>query len=85
MMTGLSASLPDIKDFRKTAVINDELRRLNVDVATLQQTRLADSGTVKKKEYTFFWQELVACLLACLTYQQHASVSQGRIYTDNFT
>ena len=25
----------DIKDSRKTAVINDELRRLNVDIATL--------------------------------------------------
>ena len=28
---------------------------------------------------------LVACLLACLRSQQHASVSQGRICTDNFT
>ena len=25
------------------------------------------------------------CLLACFTFQQHASVSQGRICTDNFT
>ena len=41
-MTGLSASLQDIKNSRKTAVINDELRRLNVDIATLQETRLAD-------------------------------------------
>ena len=28
---------------------------------------------------------LVACLLACLTSQQHASVSQGRICTDKST
>ena len=28
---------------------------------------------------------LLACLLACLTSQQHASVSQGRISTNNFT
>ena len=28
---------------------------------------------------------LVGCLFACLTSQQHASVSQGRICTDNFT
>ena len=28
---------------------------------------------------------LVACLLACLTSQQHACVSQGRICSDNFT
>ena len=48
-MTGLSASLQDIKDSRKTAVINDELRRLNVDIATLQETRLANSGTLKER------------------------------------
>ena len=56
MMTGLSASLQDIKDSRRTAVINDELKRLNMDIAALQETRLADSGTVKEKEYKFLWQ-----------------------------
>ena len=56
MTTDLSASLQDIKDSRKTAVINDELKRLNVDIATLRETRLADSGTLKEKDYTFFWQ-----------------------------
>ena len=56
MTTGLSASLQDIKDSRKTTVIDDELKRLNVDIATLQETRLADSGTMKEKDYTFFWQ-----------------------------
>ena len=56
MMTGLSQDLQDISDVRKTAVINDELKRLNVDIATLQETRLADSGTLKEKDYTFFWQ-----------------------------
>ena len=55
-MTGLSASLQDIQDSTKTAVINDELRKLNVDIATLQETWLADSGTLKEKDYTFFWQ-----------------------------
>ena len=55
MTTGLSASLQDIKDSTKTAVINDELKRLNVDIATLQETLLADSGTLKE-DYTFFWQ-----------------------------
>ena len=39
MTAGLSVSLQDIKDFRKTAVINDELKRLSVDIATLQETR----------------------------------------------
>ena len=56
MVTGLSARLPDIKDSRKTAVINDDLRRLNMDVATLQETRLADFATLTEKDYTFFRQ-----------------------------
>ena len=55
MITSLSASLQDIKDSRKTAVINDELRRLNVAITTLQETRLSDPGTLKE-DYTFFWQ-----------------------------
>ena len=55
-MTSLSASLQNVKDSRKTAVINDELKRLNIDIATLQETRLADCGTLKEKDYTFFWQ-----------------------------
>ena len=56
MMTGLSENLKDISDARKTAVINDELLRLKVDIATLQETRLADSGSLRENDYTFFWQ-----------------------------
>ena len=56
MMTGLSKDLPDVSDSRKTVFIKDELRRLHVDIATLQETRFADSGTQKEKDYTFFWQ-----------------------------
>ena len=55
-MTGLSANLQDIKDSKKTAVINDALRRLNVDIATLQETRLANCGSLRERVYTFFWQ-----------------------------
>lgn len=55
MLTGLSEDLQDISDSRKTAVINDELKRLHMDIATLQETRLADSGSLKEKDYTFFW------------------------------
>ena len=54
MMPGLSEDLQDVSDSRKTAVINNELKRLDVDIATLQETRLADSGTLKEKDYTFF-------------------------------
>ena len=56
MMTGLTSDLKDISDTRKTAVINNELKRLDVDIVTLQETRLADSGTLREKDYTFFWQ-----------------------------
>ena len=56
MMIGLSANLQDTMDSRKTAVINDELRRLNMDIGTLQETvRLADSGALKEKD-SFSWQ-----------------------------
>ncbi|KAL1250637.1 hypothetical protein QQF64_018433 [Cirrhinus molitorella] len=56
MLTGLSGDIRDIDDLRKTAVINNELLRLDVDIAALQETRLADSGTLKEKDYTFYWQ-----------------------------
>ena len=56
MMPGLSQDLQDISDARKTAVINDKLKRLNVDITTLQKTWLANAGTLKERDYTFFWQ-----------------------------
>ena len=56
MLTGISENLQDVSDSRKTAVINNELMRLNVHIATLQETRLADSGALKEKDYTFYWQ-----------------------------
>ena len=56
MLTGLTDILKDISDARKTAVIDKELARLGVDIATLQETRLADSGTLREKDYTFYWQ-----------------------------
>ena len=37
-------------------MINNELKRLNVDIAALQETRLADSGTLKEKDFTYYWQ-----------------------------
>ena len=56
MMPGLSQDLQDISDARKTAVINDELKRLNINIATLQETWIANAGTLKERDYTFFWQ-----------------------------
>ncbi|CAE1276475.1 unnamed protein product [Acanthosepion pharaonis] len=55
MLTGLSENPQDISDSRKTAVINDELKKLHMDIAILQERHLADSGSLTK-DYTFFWQ-----------------------------
>ena len=56
MLTGISENIQDISDYRKTAVINNELMLLNVDIATIQDTRLADSGALKENDYIFYWQ-----------------------------
>ena len=56
MLTGLSTDLQTTSDFRKTAIINSELLRLQIDIAALQETRLAESGCLKESDYTFFWQ-----------------------------
>ena len=55
---GLSADLQLMDDSHKTAIINKELARLNIDLACLQETQLADSGSLMEKDYTFFWQGL---------------------------
>ena len=58
MCPGLSSDLQAIDDARKTAVINKELARLNIDVAFLQETRLPDCGSLRETDYTFFWKGL---------------------------
>ena len=55
MTPGLSSDPNEIDDARKTAVINSELFRLNVDIAALQETRLAELGTLRERDYTFVW------------------------------
>lgn len=52
----LSEDLQEIDDARKTAVINTELCRLQLDIVALQETRLSASGTLREEDYTFFWQ-----------------------------
>ena len=47
--------LINIDDVRKTAVIDAELNRLNIDIAGLQETRLAEEGSLRENNYTFFW------------------------------
>ena len=55
MTPGLSNDILTISDIRKTAVINNELLRLQIDIAGLQETRIAESGCLKESDYTFFW------------------------------
>ena len=56
MLTGLSSAPDSISEIGKTAAINNELLRLQVDKAALQETRLAESGSLKESDYTFSWQ-----------------------------
>ena len=56
MTAGLSDDLQQIDAARKTAIIDAELHRLDIDIAALQETRLADNGSLTEMHYTFFWQ-----------------------------
>ena len=53
MTAGLSDDLQQIDTAHKTAIIDAELHRLDIDIAALQEIRLADNGSLT---YTFFWQ-----------------------------
>ena len=55
MQTGLDEDLRKIDDSRKTAIINNELNRLNIDICALQETRLPDTGNISESNYTFFY------------------------------
>ncbi|KAI8779063.1 craniofacial development protein 2 [Biomphalaria glabrata] len=44
MCPGFNTDPELVTDMRQTAIIDRELSRLNIDVACLQETRLADSG-----------------------------------------
>lgn len=56
MTPGLSEDLQEVSDARKTTVINNELNGLKMDIVTLQETRLSSSGSIKEKDFNFFWQ-----------------------------
>ena len=56
MCPGLSDDLRLVDDSRKTAIINRELKRLNIDIAALQETRLPSNGSLREQDYTFYWQ-----------------------------
>ncbi|XP_069157717.1 craniofacial development protein 2-like [Procambarus clarkii] len=56
MTPGLSEDLLEVNDAHKTAMINNELRRLQMDIVALQETRLPATGNIREKDFTFFWQ-----------------------------
>ncbi|XP_072017467.1 craniofacial development protein 2-like [Amphiura filiformis] len=56
MCPGITDDLRLIDDARKTAIINRELKRLNIDIAGLQETRLLSDGSLREQDYTYFWQ-----------------------------
>ena len=54
----MSGDLEEVTDSLKTLIIDRELNRLNINIAELQETRLAGFGSNKEKNYKFFWQGL---------------------------
>ena len=64
MSPGLSDDLQQIDDARKTAIIDRELKRLNVDIAALQETRLPCSGSLKERERTHIY--TCMCMCTCV-------------------
>ena len=53
MTTGTDTE--DISEARKTVIINNELLRVKVDIAVLQETCIAGQSSIKENDYTFFW------------------------------
>ena len=58
MCPGPTDNLQLVGDTCKMAVIDKELASLNINIACLQVTYLADSSTIREYNYTFFWQGL---------------------------
>ena len=56
MTPGFSDDLQKVNDARKTAVIDRELSRLQMDIVALQETRLPETGSVRERDFILFWQ-----------------------------
>ena len=54
MTPGFSDDLQKVNDARKTAVIDRELSRLQMDIVALQETRLSETGSVRERDFTLF-------------------------------
>ena len=59
MYPGLIDNAQLVDDTLKIVIIDDkEPAGLNIDIAHVQETYLADSGTIRESNYIFFWQGL---------------------------
>ncbi|KAI8495103.1 hypothetical protein Bbelb_270890 [Branchiostoma belcheri] len=47
-------------ELRKTALIDEELQKLQMDIVALQETRIAGSGCLREANFTFYWRGLEA-------------------------
>ena len=56
MTPGFSDNLQEVNDARKTAAIDRELSRLQMDIVALQETRFPETGSVRERDFTLFWQ-----------------------------
>lgn len=52
--TGMPNDLEEVNDPKKSTVIDRELEKFDVDIATLSKTKLAETGSLHKMHYTFF-------------------------------
>lgn len=43
------------RPIRRTALIDIELQKANIDIAALSETRIAEEGSLRESNYTFFW------------------------------
>ena len=56
MTPGFSDHLQEVNDALNTAVIDRELSRLQMDIIALQETRLPETGSMRERDFTLFWQ-----------------------------
>ena len=49
-----SDDLQEVNEVRKTAVIDRELGRLQMDIVALQETRLPETGSERERDFTLF-------------------------------
>lgn len=51
MCPGLSDDLSQVDDSTKIAIINRELKQLNIDIAALQESRLQSNDSLREQDY----------------------------------